>query len=88
MKQMNSANVLYQHIEAGRGEQAGTFLGKPGNVSWTYSELVNVASRAGNALKQLGVERENRVALILLDGAEFVASFYGAMAIGAVCLYR
>ena len=38
----------------------------------------------GNGLKHLGVERENRVALLLVDGAELVASFYGAMAIGAV----
>jgi benzoate-CoA ligase family protein len=84
MKQMNSANVLYQHIEAGRGNKRALLLGKAGEVSWTYGELVNVASRTGNALKQLGVEPENRVALILLDGAEFVASFYGAIAIGAV----
>ena len=38
----------------------------------------------GNVLKSLGVEIENRVALLLLDCPEFVYSFFGAMKIGAV----
>jgi acyl-CoA synthetase (AMP-forming)/AMP-acid ligase II len=46
--------------------------------------LAHLASRVGNGLKHLGVERENRVALLLVDGPKLVASFYGAMAIGAV----
>ena len=35
-------------------------------------------------LVQVGVEQEQRVALLLPDGPEFVAAFLGAMKIGAV----
>ncbi len=77
----NVANVLYQNIAAGRENKIAIFSSE---TTWTFGELVRLASRVGNALKNLGVERENRVALLLVDGPELVASFYGAMAIGAV----
>jgi benzoate-CoA ligase family protein len=77
----NVANVLYQNIAAGRENRTAIFSAE---AAWTFGELVRLASRVGNALRKLGVERENRVALLLVDGPEFVASFYGAIAIGAV----
>ncbi len=77
----NVANVLYQNIAAGRENRTAIFSAE---ATWTFGELVRLASRVGNALRKLGVERENRVALLLVDGPEFVASFYGAIAIGAV----
>ena len=77
----NVANVLYENIAAGRENKTAIFSAE---TTWTFGELVRLASRVGNALQSLGVEREHRVALLLVDGPEFVASFYGAMAIGAV----
>jgi benzoate-CoA ligase family protein len=77
----NVANVLYRNIGAGRENKTAVFSTE---TTLTFGEIVRLASCAGNALKSLGVERENRVALLLGDGPEFVASFYGAMAIGAV----
>jgi benzoate-CoA ligase family protein len=77
----NVAKVLYENISAGRENKTAIFSAE---TTWTYGELVRLASRVGNGLKHLGVERENRVALLLVDGPELVASFYGAMAIGAV----
>jgi benzoate-CoA ligase family protein len=50
----------------------------------TYGELLALANRAGNALRTAGVAPEGRVALVLPDGVEFVATFLGAMKIGAV----
>lgn len=50
----------------------------------TYAALQAAANRAGNALRVAGVQPEQRVALLLLDGWEFVATFLGAMKIGAV----
>lgn len=41
-------------------------------------------NRVGNALRGLGVGQGDRVLLALLDGPEFVASFLGAIKIGAV----
>ena len=41
-------------------------------------------NRSGNVLRELGVQREERVLLILGDSVEFVALWYGAQKIGAV----
>ena len=41
-------------------------------------------NRAGNALGAAGIEPEQRVAIVVHDGPEFVAAFLGAMKIGAV----
>ncbi len=50
----------------------------------TYQEVADAVNRFGNALRSLGVEMENRVALLCLDSPEFVAAFFGAIRIGAV----
>src|SRR6059058_4034274 len=50
----------------------------------TYGQIFKTVNRVGNALLDLGVQMEDRVLLILLDGPEFVASFFGAMKLGAV----
>jgi benzoate-CoA ligase family protein len=59
-------------------------IGEPCEVS--YGELAALASRAGNALRALGVSRGDRVLLVLPDSAEFVAAFFGAAKIGAVAV--
>src|SRR5215472_7581440 len=52
--------------------------------NWTYAQLANGANRAGNALRALNVEMEQRVALLLYDSPQFACAFYGAIKIGAV----
>jgi benzoate-CoA ligase family protein len=52
----------------------------------TYRELLARVGRAGNALRGLGVEPEQRVALLLPDGVEWVTVFLGALRIGAVAV--
>jgi len=52
--------------------------------SLTYGQVAELVNRVGNALRGLGVEMENRVLLLLYDTPEFVASFFGAVKIGAV----
>ena len=50
----------------------------------SYAQLLAEANRAGNALLALGVQPEQRVALIVYDSPQFAASFFGAIKIGAV----
>lgn len=50
----------------------------------TYATLGEIANRFGNALLNLGVERENRVMICLPDCPEFIAAYLGIMKIGAV----
>ena len=50
----------------------------------SYSQLYSKVNQIGNALVKLGVEREQRVAIMLNDGIEFASTFLAAMKIGAV----
>ena len=50
----------------------------------TYEILEKQVNLIGNALSRSGVEREQRVAIMLNDGLEFVATFLASMKIGAV----
>ena len=55
-------------------------------ATWTYARLAQEANRVGNGLRTLGVEMEQRVALVLYDSPEFAASFFGTIKIGAVAV--
>jgi benzoate-CoA ligase family protein len=70
-----------RNVEEGRG--ARTALIGPGGAT-TYAELAALTNRSGNVLRELGVRAEERVLLVLADGVEFVALWYGAQKIGAV----
>jgi benzoate-CoA ligase family protein len=56
------------------------------SATTTYGELLTAVNRTGNALRALGVAPEQRVALLLPDGVEWVAAFFGALRIGAVAV--
>lgn len=58
--------------------------GEPREV--TYGELAALANRVGNALREQGATRGDRVLILLPDSAEFVAAFFGAAKIGAVAV--
>ena len=73
--------LVDRHVDEGRGARPALRLA---SGSLTYAELRALVNRAGNALSALGVMREQRVAILLPDGVEFVAAFIGAMKIGAV----
>ncbi len=78
-----SALLLDLHVAAGHG--ARTAVRYEGR-SITYAELAEMVARAGNALRELGLAREQRVAMLLADRPEFIAVFLGAVRIGAVAV--
>src|SRR5579859_734233 len=51
---------------------------------WTYSDLAHGVNRAGNALRALGTEMEQRIGVLLYDSPQFASVFFGAIKIGAV----
>ena len=65
-------------------ERAGHLAFIDAAGAYTYAELAERINRAGNALLELGVRMENRVAICLLDSVDFPAVFLGALRIGAV----
>lgn len=81
---MNAVTAfLDDKVGAGQGER--TAIVTPAR-SYTYRDVRAAACRAGHALRALGVEPEQRVALLLPDGLPFVAMFFGALRIGAVAV--
>ncbi len=52
----------------------------------TYAELDRRANRVANAALGLGVQRGDRVGLLLANGTEFVESFYGLAKTGSIAV--
>jgi len=80
--QFNVATAfLDRNLEEGRGAKTAIYYeGTP----YTYAQIAELANRVGNGLLDLGVDLEQRVALLLLDSPQFAASFFGAIKIGVV----
>jgi benzoate-CoA ligase family protein len=52
----------------------------------TYGELREETVRAAEILKALGISVNDRVAILLNDSAEFIASFVGVISLGAIAV--
>src|SRR6195952_618261 len=73
--------LLDRNVEEGRGEK----LAFTDTVSeLTYRGLQQQSRRVANMLRRLGVRREERVAMIMLDTVDFPAVFLGAIRAGIV----
>ena len=80
----NAASFLIdQPQDEGLGSRAAVVT--PGR-SWTYGELQALTDRAAHGLRRLGVEPEQRVALLMPDGVEFAAAFFATLKLGAVAV--
>jgi benzoate-CoA ligase family protein len=76
-----AVDFLDRHVAEGRGDRIAVIDDRG---SFSYAALTERAHRAGNALRELGVMPEQRVAMCMLDSVDFPAVFFGAIAIGAV----
>ncbi len=72
---------LYRNLEEGRENKECLYFE---DQSFTYGETARMSNRAGNALRELGVEIEDRILIALPDCPEFVWTWFGAARIGAV----
>src|SRR6185503_991068 len=72
---------LYHNLEEGRENKVCLYFK---DQTYTYGEAGRMSNRAGNALRELGVEMEDRVLIVLPDCPEFVWTWFGAARIGAV----
>ena len=73
--------LLDRNVEQGRGAK----LAYTDTVTdLTYGELQTRTCRVANMLRRLGVRREERVAMIMLDTVDFPAVFLGAIRAGIV----
>ncbi|KUO71588.1 MAG: 4-hydroxybenzoate--CoA ligase [Desulfosporosinus sp. BRH_c37] len=82
IEKYNAANLFVdRHVHQGRGDQVALYYQ---DQQITYRKVFEKVNQIGNALKDVGVNMEDRVMLLLLDCPEFVYSFFGAIKIGAV----
>src|ERR1700716_4125911 len=73
--------LLDRNVDEGRGGK----LAFPATVpELLYGELQKQSRRAANLLRRLGVRREERVAMIMLDTIDFPIVFLGAIRAGIV----
>ena len=78
-------NVAVEYVDgavaAGHGDRPA-YISDSERV--TFAELQRRVNRVGSALAGLGVEIEQRVAILLPNRSEFVTAFFGTIKIGAV----
>jgi benzoate-CoA ligase len=72
-----------RHLQEGRGAKTAI---RCQDRSLTYAEIAEQVNRAGNGFRSLGIGHPERILLLLPDGPEFAAAYFGAMKIGAVAV--
>lgn len=76
-----TSDLLDTNLERGRTDRMAV---RTHGAEWTYGQVAELVNRTGNALRGQGVELENRVLIAVPDSMAFVATFLGAIKIGAV----
>jgi benzoate-CoA ligase family protein len=76
-----AADILARNLEAGRAGKP-VYLDPRG--TWTYGQLAERVDRFGHALRALGIRREERILLALLDTIDWPTAFLGAVKTGVV----
>lgn len=80
-ERFNISTLVDDNLEAGRGDKVAF---DSADEQITYHELYRRMCAMGRALRALGVQREQRVLLVLDDSPAFPVVFLGANRIGAV----
>ena len=70
-----------RHLREGRGDRLA--FADPWR-SLTYAQLAEASARFASGLRAAGIERERRIALIMLDTIDFPIAFWGALRAGVV----
>jgi benzoate-CoA ligase len=89
-KPMNLAHVyLDRLVEGGLAERTALIVDDPvsGVRRVSYGELAAESARYGHELAARGIGLEDRVFLILEDGLEWAAAFFGAQRVGATTMF-
>ncbi|WP_282605104.1 benzoate-CoA ligase family protein [Pelagibius sp. Alg239-R121] len=76
-----ASDFIDRNITAGRSDKAA-FIDP--ERSLTYGDLESESSRAANLLTAQGIEREDRVAMLVLDTTDFPIIFWGAIKAGVI----
>jgi benzoate-CoA ligase family protein len=72
---------LYHNVEEGRADKICLYYE---DQTFTYGDAVRWSNRAGNALREAGMQPEDRVLLVMPDSPEFVWTWFGTSQAGGV----
>ncbi|MBK8169840.1 MAG: benzoate-CoA ligase family protein [Sandaracinaceae bacterium] len=72
---------LDARVREGKGARTAV---RVGDAAWTYREVQSMANRLSHALRDREIDFEDRVLMLLPDGIEFVATWFGILKSGAV----
>ena len=76
-----TVDMVDRHLAEGRADKIAII---DDNGEYTYGNLAERVNRAANLLTDLGLEREMRIAQIMLDSIDFPSVFWGAIKAGIV----
>jgi len=74
-------DMVDRHVEAGRSDKLA-FIDPKRSI--TFGELKANTNQVANMLEGLGLKRETRVAMLMLDTVDFPAVFWGAIKAGII----
>ena len=78
-----AADILKRNLDAGRGNKIA-FI--DANGQYTYADLADRVDRFGHVLRALGIRREERILMCLLDTIDWPTAFLGAIKAGVVAV--
>jgi len=78
-----AADILDRNLKAGRADRPA-FIDPRG--TWTYGQLAERAAKFASILRSLGVRREERVLIALLDTIDWPTAFLGCLKSGVVAV--
>ena len=78
-----AADILDRNLKAGRADKPA-FIDPRG--TWTYGQLADRVARFAAVLRALGVRREERVLIALLDTIDWPTAFLGCLKAGVVAV--
>ena len=78
-----AADILARNLNAGRGRKPA-FIDARG--TWTYGQLAERVGKFAGILRSLGVRREERVLICLLDTIDWPTAFLGCLKAGVVAV--
>jgi benzoate-CoA ligase len=76
-----AADVIERNLRAGRADKPA-FIDPRG--AWTYGQLADRIERFGAVLRSMGIRREERIVLALLDTVDWPTAFLGAIKAGVI----
>lgn len=72
---------LDRNIRQGRGHKIAVYTEYK---NYTYNDIQKMTNKTANALRELGLQFDDRILILMLDVPQFYAAFWGAIKIGAV----